>query len=51
MACVCKKCQNKRVPCDEEYCNQCLIDKCNARKNIDAGGNFYGEELTKESET
>ena len=52
MPCLCKKC-GKLADCEEEYCNQCLMDMCcktDTDRNIYSGGRFYGEKLEKEGE-
>lgn len=52
MACVCKC--GKHKDCDEEKCDQCLVDELGKElqvtHNLLAGGRFYGEKLEKENE-
>ena len=51
MPCLCKKCQNRRVECGEEYCDQCILDSLEdeASKNIYSGGRFYGDKFKKKA--
>ena len=46
--CKCEKC-GRPAACGEKYCEQCEIQQEDVRKNLDAGGRFYGEKLIKEA--
>ena len=42
--CRCIEC-DKPCDCGEKYCEQCEIQQEDAKRNLEAGGRFYGEKL------
>ena len=50
MPCICEKCGRPTYDCNSRVCGRCLIEEGddNTKKNLVAGGRFYGEKLEKE---